>query len=585
MLAVLLTAGCVSSAPSGPVRGLHEVTSDKIRSAIEQDNYAQALQDIRIQREEGTVPEDTVNELLNRATGELAAEYRSSIDQEDYVRALKLHRIAREAGLNGQLEQDGYSRQKLEALRLMKELDQGAAVRALARLPKMQQMDIFSDKQLQRLIEAAYEEEKRTTLLTLLEEADGRNLEIREEVRTLAERPYSHSELIRGTVTIWVNRGMRIEEGVGRPDRVIGSGFYIDKRGYILTNYHVIKSEVDPEYEGYSRLYVRPSEDTKEKIPAEVVGWDPVFDLALLKVQTKAEMVLSFAASQKLEPGERIYAIGSPAGLENTITSGIISAVGRRFLQLGNVVQVDVPINQGNSGGPLLDDKGNLIGVVFAGIEQFEGVNFAIPGKWVGHILPELYGEGKVKHPFLGMSLEENDEGLQVSYVYPGGAADEVGIESGDMLLNVGGEEVESVTAAQDRLLEYRPGSLVRLKWSRGEQTYQRPAAVKTRPDVPLREVLDRDRYENLFSALFGMEVERTSQSMFAPQYIVKKVYRGSIADETGLSRNDPFSLQNWKLLEEQQVVLAQIRVKKRKAGFLETGVQLGAYLETNNML
>jgi S1-C subfamily serine protease len=585
MLAVLLTAGCVSSAPSGPVRGLHEVTSDKIRSAIEQDNYAQALQDIRIQREEGTVPEDTVNELLNRATGELAAEYRSSIDQEDYVRALKLHRIVREAGLNGQLEQDGYSRQKLEALRLMKELDQGAAVRALARLPKMQQMDIFSDKQLQRLIEAAYEEEKRTTLLTLLEEADGRNLEIREEVRTLAERPYSHSELIRGTVTIWVNRGMRIEEGVGRPDRVIGSGFYIDKRGYILTNYHVIKSEVDPEYEGYSRLYVRPSEDTKEKIPAEVVGWDPVFDLALLKVQTKAEMVLSFAASQKLEPGERIYAIGSPAGLENTITSGIISAVGRRFLQLGNVVQVDVPINQGNSGGPLLDDKGNLIGVVFAGIEQFEGVNFAIPGKWVGHILPELYGEGKVKHPFLGMSLEENDEGLQVSYVYPGGAADEVGIESGDMLLNVGGEEVESVTAAQDRLLEYRPGSLVRLKWSRGEQTYQRPAAVKTRPDVPLREVLDRDRYENLFSALFGMEVERTSQSMFAPQYIVKRVYRGSIADETGLSRNDPFSLQNWKLLEEQQVVLAQIRVKKRKAGFLETGVQLGAYLETNNML
>jgi S1-C subfamily serine protease len=567
------------------VRGLHEVTSDKIRSAIEQDNYAQALQDIRIQREEGTVPEDTVNELLNLATGELAAEYRSSIDQEDYVRALKLHRIVREAGLNGQLEQDGYSRQKLEALRLMKELDQGAAVRALARLPKMQQMDIFSDKQLQRLIEAAYEEEKRTTLLTLLEEADERNLEIREEVRTLAERPYSHSELIRGTVTIWVNRGMRIEEGVGRPDRVIGSGFYIDKRGYILTNYHVIKSEVDPEYEGYSRLYVRPSEDTKEKIPAEVVGWDPVFDLALLKVQTKAEMVLSFAASQKLEPGERIYAIGSPAGLENTITSGIISAVGRRFLQLGNVVQVDVPINQGNSGGPLLDDKGNLIGVVFAGIEQFEGVNFAIPGKWVGHILPELYGEGKVKHPFLGMSLEENDEGLQVSYVYPGGAADEVGIESGDMLLNVGGEEVESVTAAQDRLLEYRPGSLVRLKWSRGEQTYQRPAAVKTRPDVPLREVLDRDRYENLFSALFGMEVERTSQSMFAPQYIVKKVYRGSIADETGLSRNDPFSLQNWKLLEEQQVVLAQIRVKKRKAGFLETGVQLGAYLETNNML
>jgi S1-C subfamily serine protease len=615
-------SGCVSPPPAGPVRGLHEVTEDKIRTAIDDGRYAQAFQDLVLHGEKGTVDTDTVEQLRSRAAEELMSSYRGALEDESYDRALLLHRIAAEAGFEDELtavlkNSDGENNENpgeaegketrngsgtaeqseensdqrkgrmetLRALRVLKAARSGSAVPAFALLRRMDSLDVFTDDQLEVLMKAAFTEQKRTALRTLLEEAGERELEVEDEHREMADRPHSQGELIRGTVTIWVNRGMRIEEGVGRPDRVIGSGFYIDKRGYIITNYHVIKSEVDPTYEGYSRLFIRPSEDSKEKIPARVIGWDPVFDLALLKVETEAEMVLSFSAHQEVEPGERIYAIGSPAGLENTITSGIVSAVGRRFLQLGNVIQVDVPINQGNSGGPLLDDEGNLIGVVFAGIEQFEGVNFAIPVKWVGYILPDLYDGKRVKHPFLGMALEETNGTLTVSYVYPGGPADEIGIRSGDILRTLGGQEVEKITAAQEVLLDYPEGALINVKWSRDGQQFLRPAAVEERPEIPLKEVLDRDQYENLFSALFGMEVERIGSSMLAPRYVVKRVYQGGIADDTGLSKNDPFTLQNWKILEEQQVVLAQIRVKKRKAGFLETGVQLGAYLETNNFL
>ena len=179
----------------------------------------------------------------------------------------------------------------------------------------------------------------------------------------------SPSTMLKGTVSILVNKGIRIEKGVGYPDRDIGSGFFIDKRGYVLTNYHVVQSEVNPEYEGFSRLYIRLPESENERIPAQVVGWDSVLDLALLKTQVEPDYVFPILSKSYCQPGDRIFAIGSPGGLSSTVTSGIVSASGRRFLQIGSSLQVDVPINPGNSGGPLLNEDGSLIGVVFAGIE------------------------------------------------------------------------------------------------------------------------------------------------------------------------------------------------------------------------
>ena len=130
---------------------------------------------------------------------------------------------------------------------------------------------------------------------------------------------------------------------------MIGSGFFIDANGYLITNYHVIQSEVDPEYEGFSRVYIKRAENPTVRIPAKVVGWDATFDLALLKMEINPEVYFQLGSAEDLNIGSRIYAIGSPAGLEQTLTSGIVSAQNRRLLSLGSVLQIDAPVNHGSS--------------------------------------------------------------------------------------------------------------------------------------------------------------------------------------------------------------------------------------------
>jgi len=398
-------------------------------------------------------------------------------------------------------------------------------------------------------------------------------------------KPAPMDRMVRGTVTIWVNKGIKIERGVGLPDRVIGSGFFIDPRGYLLTNYHVIASEVDPKYEGYSRLYVRPSDRVEARIPAKVVGYDRIFDLALGKAELTPEYIFSSAGDPELKVGNPILAIGSPAGLENTVTSGIVSAVGRRFLQMGDAVQVDVPINYGNSGGPLLDSSGQLVGVVFAGIEQFEGVNFVIPFSWVGKVLPELYRGGEARHPWLGMAVHETPKGLEVLYALPGSPAALAGLEAGDLLLQVDGAEYRRLGPLQGALLDREPGTLVGLAWQRGTEVQRGYLALAERPFSPLEEALAKDSRERVLYPLFGMRLTKTGSFLWRDSYVVERVLEGSVADETGLSEGDPLSIRGWRVNEEQRYALVQIFVKKRKSGFLESAVQLAAYLDTDNFI
>jgi S1-C subfamily serine protease len=395
----------------------------------------------------------------------------------------------------------------------------------------------------------------------------------------------SFSDMLKGTVTIWVNRGVKIEKGVGYPDRVIGSGFFIDRRGYLLTNHHVIESEVDPGYEGFSRLYVRLPGDSTERIPARVIGWDPVFDLALVKVEVEPGYVFSGSAAGSAKPGDRIYAIGSPGGLESTITSGIVSATGRRFLQVGDAMQVDVPVNPGNSGGPLLDEHGELAGIVFAGIEQFEGVNFAIPWYWVERALPLLYAGGGAVHPWLGMALSETDAKLEVLYVMPGEPAAKAGIEVGDVLESIDGRNVATLRDAQDALLSLAPSTLVRLVIRRGEATHGMLACLAPRPAEPVPTALERDTKDPVLYPLFGMLLERTGGMLGKGSYIVRRIVRGSVADEAGLSVDDPLVVQDWTVDEKKGFAAIQIVVRKKKAGFIASAIQIAAWLTTDNFL
>jgi len=229
--------------------------------------------------------------------------------------------------------------------------------------------------------------------------------------------------LVDGTVTVWVNRGIRLVGNVGVPDRGIGSGFFIDPRGYLLTNYHVIESEVDPSYQGYSRLYVKIDDDSGERFPAKVIGWDRNLDLALLKTEMDVPYVFSFSSEDTPALGARVNAIGSPGGLTRTLTSGTVSAYARSIQPMAGSLQIDVPINPGNSGGPLLNENGEVIGVVFAGVPNYEGINFAIPGPYVKEITPSLYDGGQVDLAWLGLSAWDAAGRIEVTYIVPGAPA------------------------------------------------------------------------------------------------------------------------------------------------------------------
>ena len=285
------------------------------------------------------------------------------------------------------------------------------------------------------------------------------------------DNPHAVSDYISGSVTIWVDLGIHVARGLGYANRAIGSGFFIDKRGYIITNYHVIQPEVDPEYEGYSRLYIKLSSDPETRIPAKVVGWDPLLDLALLKTEIDAPYVFPLGSSQDLDVGERIYAIGSPAGLEWTLTSGIVSAKGRRLLAMGPVMQIDAAINSGNSGGPIIDEQGNVEAIVFAGMLEYEGLNFAIPVEYLKAQLPILAAGGLREHGWIGAygkdnpvdQFTETPGGLLVQYLMPGGSGHRSGLKKGDIITAINGIGITGIDDFHNVLKTLLPETIVTL--------------------------------------------------------------------------------------------------------------------------
>ena len=247
----------------------------------------------------------------------------------------------------------------------------------------------------------AVEVKQRRTAAVFLSIIDsiGNNHTVPSELRTYASGTDAVADMIKGVATVWIDRGVRIEYGRGFPDRVLGSAFFVDATGILITNYHVISSEVDPAYRGYSRMYIRMGDSTSPRIPARVIGWDKTMDLALIKTEIEPEYVYSVVDWIIPNVGDTVYAIGSPIGLEKTVTQGIVSALGRRILQIGDVIQIDAAVNSGNSGGPVIDMSGRLVGIVFAGIDQFQGLNFAVPAERLAAALPAMIAGGKAERP------------------------------------------------------------------------------------------------------------------------------------------------------------------------------------------
>jgi putative serine protease PepD len=261
-----------------------------------------------------------------------------------------------------------------------------------------------------------------------------------------------------------------------------GSGFVYDSNGRIITNQHVI--------EGATSISVRFWNGKTYK--AELVGSDPSTDLAVIKVDAPASVLtpLTLADSDAVAVGDNVVAIGSPFGLENTVTSGIVSALHRQMTSPNNFsiddsIQTDAAINHGNSGGPLLNAEAQVIGVN-AQIESDsggnDGVGFAIPSNTVKSIVSELISTGKAEHAYLGVSVETVNGAVRITEVRTGTPAADAGLQSGDTIVSVDGKRIVSGDGLTSAISAKKPGDSVSITYSRGGQSHTVKIELASRP-------------------------------------------------------------------------------------------------------
>lgn len=386
------------------------------------------------------------------------------------------------------------------------------------------------------------------------------------------------SSWLQGTLTLIVDQGVRMQSGVGVPARVLGSAFLIDPQGYALTNYHVISSEVDKDYKGYSRLYARLPDGKGERLKADVIGYNEDLDIALVKVYfpTKYYFNLWNNSQDFMRVGQSVYALGSPLGLEQTITSGILSAQNRTLLPIGNAFQLDAAVNQGNSGGPVVNTQGDILGMVFAGIPGFEGLNFAIPVSWLRLYLPFLYNKGAVENSWIGLAISESIKGLEVIQSLRGSATDGI-LKSGDQLISINDIALNSIAAYQHLILTSH--SLMKIKWKRGDVYYESIIYPQKRPDNPLVEVFKRSPQEEFLSLVLGVFLEEGKKTMFYRQYRATRVYPNMIGDELNIRDNDQIELYKIKMDKGGDSFILSFLIRHQVAGFLESplGIQISS--------
>ena len=396
------------------------------------------------------------------------------------------------------------------------------------------------------------------------------------------------SDYIQGTVTVWVDLGVKVENGMGYAARVIGSGFFIDPRGYIVTNHHVIEEIVSPKNPGYGKVFIKMAESDDQRIPAKVVGYDSVHDLALLKTEAKVPYVFNLGSKSQLSVGSVIYAIGSPLGLERTLTSGVVSSADRKLFTTGSAVQIDAAINSGNSGGPCIDKNGVVQGVVFAGIASYQGLNFAIPIEYLKQDLPILYRGGERRFPWLsayGKTAKAGrvNYGLEVQYIKPASAMARAGMEAGDVVVELDGKKVSSLEDAQDILRDHTPGSILACSYLKGgsyEAKKECLLYLTERPKNPGYEIYQGDTIQHSFIAIFGMELIPSS-TLNSRTFVVKNVLPGSAADENGFSENDPLTVARIQFNDDKSAILAAFSTKNRRNGYLDINIALQAMLDS----
>jgi S1-C subfamily serine protease len=389
---------------------------------------------------------------------------------------------------------------------------------------------------------------------------------------------------IESSVRIFVDKGIKTEMGVGRPDQVLGTGVIIDERGYIITNYHIIESSVDPRYEGYSRVYVIPGKDESIRYVAKIVGYDSIFDLALLKIEKNLPTLIRLGDSDTLQQGQKVVAIGNPVGLTNTVTSGIISSVDRPFFQIGNIIQIDAALNPGNSGGALIDGEGYLVGIAFAGLEEFQNLNFVIPSNLLLSILFKLYEGGEVKRSWIGCYVGKYQDEIQIDYIVPDGPANVYRFGKGDVIYEINGEPVSSVTSIQNNISLFQNPLIVKLKIKRDNEVSVKNVLIEERPVFPSVHIFKKDAQENVITPLFGLIVDK-AEPPDQKSYIVKKIITSSIASSVGITEGDTIKLQRIKYDESANIFSMLVELKSKRFGYMNKNIVLYSRAGVANFL
>jgi serine protease Do len=342
-------------------------------------------------------------------------------------------------------------------------------------------------------------------------------------------------------------------------ERSLGSGVIVDPNGYIVTNAHVV--------ERADRIKVRLQDDPPGTLhDAKVIGTDRETDLAVIKIDVKKPLpAATLGNSDSMDVGDWVLAIGSPFGLEQTVTAGIVSAKGRNVVpqrQFQSFIQTDAAINPGNSGGPLVNMKGEVIGIntaIFTDSYGSQGVGFALPSKLVAAVYNQLISaEHRVSRGSIGVDLTTRPnpalarmygEGVTISNVRTGGPADQAGMKVGDTITAVDGKRIRTGDELVDEISNHKPGAKAQISFLRNGQTQNVSVTLADRARLFRERLGDEDdtpAETQPAEAKLGLSVRPVTQDVAArleapagKGVLVTEVRSGSFADDVGVDRGD----------------------------------------------
>lgn len=367
-----------------------------------------------------------------------------------------------------------------------------------------------------------------------------------------------------------------------REQRSLGSGVLINKDGIILTNNHVVEKSDEIKVS----LYNENQYDTKE-YDAEILGTDPRSDLAVIKIVDGdgSFLPLKLGDSDEMRLGDVVLAIGNPFGLGSTVTMGIISAKARGkmgMVDYGNFIQTDAAINPGNSGGALINMRGELIGIntaIVSNTRSYQGVGFAIPSNMAREIMKQLIEKGRVVRGYLGVMIQPINEdlaetmglsdthGALITEVSDDTPADEAGLESGDIITKVDGEEIKTINQLQNKIADLGPGVEAEITIIRDGEEKELDIKLGELPgeeEMAVKSGTDKDREE-----LMGLSVaslnQRNRYKYRIPDdvengVIVTYVEPGSPAKEAALMVGDVIKRINRKTIESVDMFKGELR-------------------------